>query len=506
MGRRILDLPLLVILMGVCALAMWLPAMHAAAVDDEETARAFFYSGIIWLVLIGLIGIVTSNYRPSNAVRSHLLALIAAYAVLPVMAAVPVVQAVPDTAFGNAWFEMVSCFTTTGATVYDVAGRLPPSVHFWRALVGWLGGFFVLLTAIAILAPMNLGGVEIISGRAPGRGASGASQVTRIADPSVRILRYATVLFPAYAGLTVVMWIGLMMLGGPALASLTQAMGTLSTSGITVTAGDVTVQGGFWAEVLVFCFLAVAVTRRAMPGLALADRAGRIADDPELRLAAVLVLTVAVALFLRHWTSVIIDDRPAAIPQAFLAFWSGAFTTLSYLTTTGYQSQYWGSGQAWSGLGTPGLFLVGLAIVGGGVATTAGGVKLLRVYALFRHGERELERLVQPNSVGGKGALARRLRQEGAYLAWIFFMIFALTIAVVMMALALVGVRFEASMVLAVAALTTTGPLAATAGSAPVSYADLDAAAQLILAATMVVGRLETLAILALLVPEGWRR
>ena len=156
--------------------------------------------------------------------------------------------------------------------------------------------------------------------------------------------------------------------------------------------------------------------------------------------------------------------------------------------------------------GTPGLVLLGLCVIGGGVATTAGGVKLLRVYALFRHGERELERLVHPNSIGRGGALARRLRREGAYAAWIFFMIFAITIASVMLALTVTGVAFGPAMVLAVAALSTTGPLAAVATEDPILYAILSDPAKAVLAVTMVVGRLETLAILALLAPDGWRR
>jgi trk system potassium uptake protein len=506
MVRRIFDLPLLVILMGMMAAAMWLPAIHAAATDDEETARAFFYSGIIFFVLMSLIGLSTANYRTANAVRSNLLALVGAYGVLPLMATVPILQAVPDTSFGNAWFEMVSCFTTTGATVYEAAGRLPPSVHLWRAMVGWMGGFFVLLTAMAILAPMNLGGVEVISGRAHGPSVTGARQVTRTADSGERVLRYTKVLFPAYLGLTVVLWVGLMMLGDAPLIALMLAMGTLSTSGIAIGPAPFAIAGGFWAEVLIFAFLTIAITRRAMPGLALADRADKITNDPEVRLAILLVMGVSIALFLRHWLAMIDGTGGMDFMSALRSFWGQVFTALSYLTTTGYQSAEWNSAQVWSDTSAPGLILMGLAITGGGVATAAGGVKLLRVYALFLHSERELERLVHPNSVGGKGVGARRLRQEGAYAAWIFFMLFAITIAIAMMALSLVGVTFEASMVLSVAALTTTGHLAETAAVTPILYGELGAGAQAILAVTMVVGRLETLAILALFAPDGWRR
>jgi trk system potassium uptake protein TrkH len=149
--------------------------------------------------------------------------------------------------------------------------------------------------------------------------------------------------------------------------------------------------------------------------------------------------------------------------------------------------------------------LAGLAIFGGGIATTAGGVKLLRVYALFRHGERELDRLIHPKSVGGSGQSARRLRREGAYLAWIFFMLFALSIAILVAALALVGIEFETALILTLGALTTTGPLTSVAATEPIALALLPAAAKAILGVAMVIGRLELLAILVLLAPDSWR-
>ena len=152
------------------------------------------------------------------------------------------------------------------------------------------------------------------------------------------------------------------------------------------------------------------------------------------------------------------------------------------------------------------MMLLGLAIIGGGVATTAGGVKLLRVYALFRHGERELERIVHPSSIGGKGAEARRLRRQGAYMAWVFFMLFAMSIGVTVLMLSMAGLAFEPALVLAISALTTTGPLAEVALADPIGYGGLSVAVKAILGLAMVVGRLETLALIALLAPGGWRR
>lgn len=504
MFARLAELPLLVVLLGATGLFAFLPATHALILNDHAVARDFFYSGLVLLVLTVMLAIATAAYTPRNAARSHLAALAGAYIVLPFAMALPLVQAVPDTTWTNAWFEMMSSFTTTGATVY-APDRLTPSIHLWRATMGWFGGFFTLLAAYAILAPLNLGGAEVISGRVPGRGATGATQITRVAEPSERITRYALKIFPVYTVLTLILWVALLILGDDGVTALTHAMGTLSTSGISAETGSASATSGFAGEVMIFLFFGFALTRRAFPGTGLGARKQSIASDPELRTAAFLLVLVPSVLFLRHW----VGDSTGTLndPLAMLsALWGAVFTAASFLTTTGYGSASWSSTTDWSGLGAPGLLLLGLAIVGGGVATASGGVKLLRVYALFRQGERELEIIIHPTSIGGGGSEARRLRREGAYMAWIFFMLFALSIAVIIAALSLLGLGFESAMVLTIASLTTTGPLADVATVDPIPYAGLSDAVKVTLGVAMVVGRMETLALIALFAPGGWRR
>ncbi|MCB6177112.1 TrkH family potassium uptake protein [Rhodobacter sp. Har01] len=506
MLTRLTTLPLLVVLLGGAVLATMLPATHALISDDLRTARAFFYSALMLGVIAVMLGLATANLRPRNAARSQLAALVGAYVMLPVALALPLVWAVPDTSWSNAWFEMMTCFTTTGSSVYE-PGRLPPSVHLWRALVAWLGGFFILLAAYAILAPLNLGGAEVISGRVPGRGAQGATQITRVADPALRLSRYAIRILPVYGGLTLALWVALLIAGEDGLLALTHAMGTLSTSGVSAGIGLSVTGSGLAGEVLILLFLVFALSRRLMPVPGLGTHDGRFWRDPELRFAAVLTMLVVVVLMTRH----LMSDAPAPREMTTLqglirAIWGAAFTAVSFLSTTGYESAYWSSARDWAGLGPPGLMLMGLAIVGGGVATTAGGVKLLRVYALMQQGKRELERIIHPNSVGGQGTEMRRLRRDGAYMAWVFFMLFALSIGLVTSALTLTGQAFEPALVLGISALTTTGPLIQVASAEPLSYAVLSDAEKMILGVTMAVGRLETLALIAMIAPGGWRR
>lgn len=503
---RLADTPMLVTLIAAAGGLMLVPAAHGFATGDDRSGRAFVYSALIVLVLAAMLALATANRRPRSVQRSQLASLALAYLVVPAVATLPFAAAVPDTRLINAWFEMVAAFTTTGGTLYDTLGRLPMTVHLWRGIVAWGGGYFVLVAAAAILAPMNLGGYEVLAPGAAAQDRSVRAPPGARVDPAVRVVSVARLLLPAYAGVTLALWVALLMAGEGATVALIHAMGTLSTAGISPVLGLDGGTAGFAGEAVVLCGLAFALTRRTFPGAPRGERAGPVWADPEVRLAAALAAAVPLMLFARHWFGAIESETPDDLVSAGRALWGAAFTVLSFLTTTGYESAGWADARVWSGLETPGLILLGLAMMGGGVATTAGGVRLLRVYALYRHARRELERIAHPSSVGGGGTEARTLRREGAYLAFVTFMLFALSLGALTALLAVAGVGFERSVVLAVAALTTTGPLSETALAGGEGFQRLGDMAKVVLAGGMVLGRLEMLALLALFAPGVWRR
>lgn len=536
-----LRLPLIVILAGVGALAMVVPGLYAHAMDQHKIGSIFLGCAGLFLLLAAITGLVTADEPDGPRPGGVLLTMLGTMAVLPAMLAVPFALSLPDTGYLNAWWEMVSCLTTTGASLYS-AELLAEPLHLWRATVGWLGGLFMLVAAVALLAPLRVGGFEILASpygrnerfaRLPRSADVPLAATQRItvgyrpeyADPVYRMIRNGRLVLPVYAGLTMLMWVVLLILGEPGLVALTRAMGTLSTSGISPVNGPAGQGSGVAGEVVIFLFLIPALSRRFWPGGSELSTGDNWLEDPELRMAAGVVLLVSVVLFARHFVGAI-DASPAgavglfeSLDSAVSAAWGGIFNGLSYLTTTGWNSLEWQGARNWSGLSSPGLMLAGLAMMGGGVATTAGGVKLLRVYALARHSERELERVVHMNSVAGGGLMARRLRREGAYLAFIFFMLFASSIAVVVMLISIQEIEFDSATILSIAALTNTGPLAGAiplmptfqgsagmAGAPWEGWAGLPAVTKAILAGAMIVGRVETLAILALFSPHYWRR
>ena len=493
MLARFWGLPLLLQMALAVAGTMLLPAAHATVTGDHHVARSFFYSSVILGVLLALVSIAVAGRRPRDLGRANLTALVWAYLLLPALMAVPLNEALPKVAVTDLWFEMMSSFTTTGMTVLP---GVPDSIHLWRALVGWMGGFTILVAAAAILAPVNLGGVEVVTGRVPGQRDDGPYWFTGSIDPAERVRRQAGRVLPAYAGVTVLLWLGLILTGEDSLRAFCVALSSVSTSGI-LPGGELS--AGRLSEAMILAVLVLALSRRFWPGAVLRPD-GPVTRDPELRLALGVTGFVTAVLFLRH---AIAAEGYEGFGSGLGALWGTVFTTVSFLTTTGFVSADWEIARFWSGLQTPGLVLAGLAVLGGGVATTAGGVKLMRVNALFRHGEHEMERLIHP-SIVSRSAL--RDRRAAAYAAWVFFMLYALTIAAGTGALTILGQGFDPALALTLAALTTTGQLAALVGAEPVPVAVLGAEVKAVMAALMVIGRLETLALLVFLIPATLRR
>ncbi len=499
----LMRLPLSLLIWGIFAASMFVPASYAVVRNNHPASQSFFYAGLLGLICVVLIALARGGREQRFGALGQLLSLLFAFALLPVYLAIPMHDALQTTSFLNAYFDMVSAITTTGADLFDDPARLSNPLHLWRAQVGWMGGMLMWVAASAILAPLSLGGFEVTARGQPGRGATGATRIQR-ADPRKRVLRIAVVLVPLYCALTLVLWVLLLISGETSLTALCHAMSVMATSGISPVGGMNGAAAGLPGEALLFLFMFFALSRLTFSTDTSGDASARLDKDPEFRTALLLIVGLPLLLFLRHWLAALEVDATEDLTRALHALWGAMFTVMSFLTTTGFESADWDEARQWSGLGTPGLILMGLAVIGGGVATTAGGVKLLRVYALYLNGLREMRLLVHPSSVSGIKS-GDRIQRDGAFIAWVFFMLFAMSLAVISLALAALGVPFDHAIVLSVASLSTTGPLIEVAAETPIRLVELDAGAKAVLCAAMVLGRLETLAIIALFTPDLWR-
>ena len=505
-----LRLPVFVLMLGLLALAMLLPAAYAALAGEWRVARGFLHSAIFSGVAAGLIGLARGPQRGRAAtVRDELLALLTCWVFLPVFAAVPLMLLTPAIGWAGAIFEMTAALTTTGGTVYGEPARVPDAVHLWRGLVGWTGGFLSLTAAWVVLAPRRLGGFEIEAATWRMRGQEGPRDHLLGISPaplSQRIRRALRVILPIYAGLTFALGILLGATGQAPLAAAVHAMSVLSTSGISPGSEGFGTPLNPAAEAFALLFMLTAATRSVYSGSSAFGGRVPVSRDPELWTFAGFVALVSAGLFLRHWIGALTIDLGAEPLLAGEALWGTVFTSASFLTTTGFVSGYWSAARDWSGLAEPGLILLGLAAIGGGAATTAGGIKLIRAYALIRHGKREIERLAEPYSVLGHGMRTRTLLREGPLIVWTFIMLFIFAILAAVLALTAMRLDLATAIIAAIAAISNTGPAFDLVEATDRSFADFSDPQRAVLMAAMIVGRIETLALIALFNPEAWRR
>ena len=494
---RLGRVPLIVLLLGLTGLAMLLPAAHALALREHALSRAFAYSALLVAGLSVLLALATARDGARPAVRGLLPVLGAIYLVLPAAMALPLAEGL-GLRFGDAWFEMISAFTTTGATLIETPRLVADPVHLWRGLAGWAGGLFVMVSALAFLAPLRLGGYELIN---PDPGArlgdrQGAAPTATVERQRLRAaLRLA---LPWYAGLTGAVWLALAMTGMAPFPALMLAMASISTSGILPRESLGTI--GFLPELILAAALVLSLSRAlSLPGaVPAARRRDHLAADPELRLALGVVAVVVLFVVARHWAGAFDATGAEDFPALGATAWGALFTGLSFLTTTGFVSHDWIAARAWSGLTPPGLVLMGLALIGGGVATTAGGVKLLRVYAMARLGGLEVARLIHPRMMDPGTERQRFLAGAGARAAWLFAMVFAIVAVALLGLLLLTGRSLEEGLIFTIAAITTTGPLVEVAGIGALYWHELTGTEKIVLAFGMILGRLEILVILAL--------
>lgn len=494
--------PLFILVTMIGAVAMLIPAVHGAVQSNWKAMQIFLDFSFFVFVIAVITGLAFTNREPRISARSHLITVLLVYTVLPALLALPLFTLVPSMGFWQGYFEMLSSLTTTGASLIDDPYSVAETVHLWRAIVAWLGGFLILIIAFGIMEPMNLGGFEIrsmVTGSSVGAGAHGQT------DASDKLVKYAKLIGPIYFVVTLVLAIILVMLGDRAHVAAIHAMSIISTSGITPLSELSDAPSGRLGEMAMVVFLLFAISHRWFESLTGVRNWQWLSFDVEIRLMMLVLILVPALLFFRHWGGAYDVATQENYVAALKALWGSFFTVASFLTTTGFESADWESARNWSGLDSPGIVVLALAIMGGGVATTAGGVKLLRIYALYKHGLREMERLVNPSSVGGAGMAARRFRREGAYIAWIFLTLFSFGIASLMILLSYNGVEFEESIALSISMLTNTGP-AVHSMIEGFKYSELSISTQALLSIGMILGRVELLAIIALFNPNYWRR
>ncbi|MEO0343395.1 MAG: potassium transporter TrkG [Pseudomonadota bacterium] len=483
----------------VTIVAMLVPILAAAALEDWLIARTFMYYALFSAILLYIYGVALGGNSAERTSGAALLEAASVYIAVPIIAAAPVVDLYPNLGWRIVIFDMISAFTTTGTSRLANIGPVSDVIHLWRAMMAWLGGYYFLLIAFSVLGPLRINGCDA---REDGSYTLTESYYAAAYDASRRTIlrRFNKTVLPAYVTTTLVLFLGILISGEDVTPAIVLSMSTLSTSGIVL----VEHAPGFVAEVLIAVFLCLALSRFILASQGAKRLREGFVGNPEIRIAFGLVFIVTIFLFSRHYAGAINQDSVDDFGTAISALWGSFFTSLSFLTTSGFVSEYWAGAQEWSDLETSELILMALAICGGGVATTAGGVKLLRVYTLTQHGLRELNKLSSPSSVPRSDGV-RGMRRRSVMNSWVVVMLFGFSIGLFTLIFTLTGHQFEDALLLTVAGLSTTGPLLTEAASGRDLVTPLSNFELTVLEVAMIAGRLEALAVLALFNPILWQ-
>lgn len=487
-----------------------LMAIHALGIGDAQTSAVFSICTAGSFILGSGVRMILLRH-PIRAARSGLLALIFFYLIGPLIVAIPLAELIPSFDIIDAYFEMCSALTTTGASnIRDIEG-VPRTIVLWRSVCAAFGGFVSLIAALAIFAPLSIGGFEVkhILDRPVEPSAHARLSADTYIDRRDTVdlaLWAARLLGIPYCGLIVLCMLGLAATGIPAFEALCYALGAVSTTGFMVNEGGFAAYESRSAELVLLLVIVPAAIGVAVHLKALRGRLRAYREDPECRYMMIAVLVVVAVLFLRHWIGAIETRSTDEFEAGLYALWGTLFMAISYITTSGFESADWQGATAWSALRTPGITLVGLAIVGGGAASTAGGVKLIRAALLAKHSLNELGRLTRPTEVRPIRSGANRVTQRAMRIVFVFVMLYVL--AVVISALALTATRMGMidALMASISVLSNTGPLLPMILDDETAWVDLADTGKIVLCIGMIVGRMETLAVVALLSPRTWRK
>jgi trk system potassium uptake protein TrkH len=468
----------------VGALLVWTAAAMAPAVVFGMTEGL----GGPWLVAMfgtALVGGVLwwlTPKRYSINMREGIAVVGMGWIAVVVAGAVPfVLTGVVPTATA-AFFESVSGFTTTGATVFPAIEELPRSIMLWRSTTHWLGGMGIIVLGVAILPLLGMGGAQLFQAEAPGIPSDRLKP---------RIAQTARLLWGVYALFTAVLAVIYLLLGMSAFDAVNHAMSCLATGGFSTRTASVGAFSGAiqWVTVI---FMVVAGTNFTLHYRFLSGRWRSYWADHEWQWyvaplgAGYVVVFLFLGLFDGGWGEELARRT--------------VFNVTAVHTTTGFATADF---SVWPAVCQ--VLLLGLMFVGGMGGSTGGGFKVVRSAVVVKHVLGEIRKILHPRAVVVTKLGRRPVRQDALHNVLAYLALYVLTHWVGTLVLAALGVDLVTSLSAALAALSSIGPGLGAVGPAS-HYGLMGAPEHLVLSVLMLLGRLEFYTLLVLLIPSTWQR
>lgn len=384
--------------------------------------------------------------------------------------------------YTDAFFETMSGFTTTGATILTDIESLPPGLLFWRSLTQWLGGMGIIVLSLAILPLLGIGGMQLFTAEVPG--------VTKD-KIHPRVKETAKRLWGIYVILTATET-ALLMLGGLSFYdAINHSFTTMATGGFSTKNASIAYYTSPFVQYIFILFMFFAGMNFTLHYLGFHGKFRSFKENTEFKYY--LGFTIAASIFIMiihiphtnfHWEE--------GIRQSL-------FHVVSLTTTTGYVTSDFENWAPYSRM----IFFV-LLFIGGCAGSTGGGIKFVRHIVLFKNSWAELKRLIHPRAVIPVKFNNKAVSSEVISNVQAFFIFYIIIFVIGSMLLALLGVDFVTAAGATATCIGNIGPGIGTVG--PVSnFAHMPDLVKWILSVFMVVGRLELFTVLIIFSPAFWK-
>ena len=386
-------------------------------------------------------------------------------------------------------FETMSGFTTTGASVlpsvdFQTLESIPRGILFWRALTHWFGGMGVLVLCVAILPFLGVGGMQLYRAEMPG------PSKDRLTP---RITTTAKLLWGVYALLTLLEILLLKFAGGMNwFDSFCHTFATMATGGFSTRTASVGAYDSGIIDCIIIFFMFAAGVNFSLHYYALTGKPGRYWKDPEFRLYFFFWLICGLFLTFSIWGPV----YTGFVDSLRAAFFQGT----SVLTTTGFVTADF---NRWPQASR--LLLVLMMFVGGCAGSTGGGIKVVRIFILWKKMVKEVRQFMRPQAVIQVKLGGKSVEQETLSLISAFFVIFLMIFALASFLMTFYTPDLETATTSVIATLGNIGPGLSAVGATQ-NYAAIPVPGQIILTLCMLLGRLELYTVLILFLPSFWKK
>ena len=404
--------------------------------------------------------------------------LVSAYSAIPYM------LAGTFEAYIDAYFESISGFTTTGATVLTSIETQPHGILLWRSLTQWLGGMGIIMFFVAILPQLGVGATYLVSAEA-GPGPE-ASHLTERIRHSVRVMLWL------YVGISVIQCVLLLIVGLPFYDSLIVTFSTMPTGGFSVNTLSIAGYNSPAVEGIVTFFMAAAGVNFGLYYILIWKRSlSSILRNRELHLYIIIMLVASTVITLD-----LIFNTGYSIISAIR---HSIFQTVSVQTTTGFSTADFG---IWTPLSQ--TILLTLMLIGGCAGSTGGGLKVIRVLVIERYINRQLTnahspRAIMPLKLGGKPLSERWVMRTLGFVT-----LYAAILVIFSLLISTTGLDMVTSLSAVIANLSNVGPGLGMVGPAA-DYTVVAPFGKIILILSMLLGRLEFYPVLAITTTSFWK-